>query len=74
MSALFRALARAKLQLGQFEARALANTAWAFATAGQAEEKLFATVAVAVGQQMRAEFKAQDLITGTFKPRKTRPY
>ena len=44
--ALFAALARvAEPRLGEFNAQELANTAWAFATAGQLDEALFVALA-----------------------------
>ena len=44
MGVLFRALARAAEQrVGDFKAQNLANTAWAFATAGQLDSQLFTT-------------------------------
>ena len=43
---LFKALAKmAERRLDQFNAQELANTAWAFATAGQQDEQLFKAVA-----------------------------
>ena len=60
-SALFAALAREAEQcLGQFNAQGLANTAWAFATAGQSDALLFEALAREVTRRL-GEFNAQDL-------------
>ncbi len=59
--ALFAALARtAGPRLSEFTAQELANTAWAFATAGQADEPLFVAFAKAVELRLD-QFNAQDL-------------
>ena len=45
---LFKALARAvEWRLGEFDAQSFANTAWAFATLKQSDEKLFVALAKA---------------------------
>ena len=58
---LFTTLARsAECRLGEFNPQDLASTAWAFATAGQSEEKLFAALARATELQL-SDFNPQDL-------------
>ena len=58
---MFAALARtAEWSLGDFNVQALANTAWAFATANQSDAQLFAALARAAQQRMGA-FDAQEL-------------
>ena len=55
------ALARAaEPRLDEFNAQNLANTAWAFATAGQLDEALFAALARAAEPRL-GEFNAQEL-------------
>ena len=59
--ALFEALARAaERRMGDFIAQELANTAWAFATAGQLDALLFTALARAAEQRM-GDFIAQQL-------------
>ena len=54
-------LARAaKKRVGELNAQPLANTAWAFATLGQLDEKLFATLAREAELRL-SEFKAQKI-------------
>ena len=54
-------LARAaERRVGDFNAQGLANTAWAFATAGQSDALLFMTLARAAEQRM-GDFNAQEL-------------
>ena len=59
---LFMALAGAAAEqcMRDLNSQALANTAWAFATVGQKDERLFSTLAAAAEQRMR-DFNAQDL-------------
>ena len=57
---LFTALARAaELLLSEFNAQNLANTAWAFATVKQSDEKLFTVLARAAERQV-VDFNEQD--------------
>ena len=44
----------------EFNAQDLANVAWAFATVGRKEERLFSTLAAAAEQRMR-DFNSQNL-------------
>ena len=61
VNSLFELLAAtAKQQMGNFEPQGISNTAWAFATAGQKNEPLFAASARAAEQRMK-EFKAQEI-------------
>ncbi len=46
--------------MGEFKSQELANTAWAFATVGQSDEKLFVVLARAVERRV-SEFNTQDL-------------
>ena len=49
-------------RLDKFKAQELANTAWAFATAGQQDVQLFTALAsVAVAEWRLGNFNAQDL-------------
>ena len=58
---MFAALAKeAKQRLGEFNAQGLANTAWAFATEGQADAALFEALAMGAKQRL-GEFNPQDL-------------
>ena len=58
---LFTALATAAEQrMKDFDAQGLANTAWAFATAGQSDAVLFTALANAAEQRMD-DFDAQSL-------------
>ena len=58
---LFKALAKmAERRLDQFNAQALANTAWAFATVGQQDEQLFQPLAK-MAEWRLYQFNAQDL-------------
>ena len=58
---MFCALARAaEWHVSNFNAQELANTAWAFATAGQLHAQLFAVLARAA-QRRLIEFNAQEL-------------
>ena len=50
----------AQRSLGDFNVQNLANTAWAFATAGHSDAQLFTTLARAAQQRMGA-FNAQEL-------------
>ena len=47
----------AEQQIGELKSQELANTAWAFATAGQLDKKVFAALA-----------RAAELCVGKFKP------
>ena len=63
MGALFMALGRAALaeqRMRDFTSQELANTAWAFATLGHKDERLFSTLAAAAEQRMR-DFNSQEL-------------
>ena len=58
---LFKALAKmAERRLDQFNAQELANTAWAFATAGQQDEQLFKALAKMAGRRLD-QFNAQEV-------------
>ena len=58
---LFAALATvAEHHIGDFNMQELANTAWAFATAGQNDALLFAALATAAERQM-GDFDVQNL-------------
>ena len=61
LSTLFAALATAAEQhMGDFNEQSLANTAWAFATAGQNDALLLAALATAAERRMD-DFKVQEL-------------
>ena len=63
MGALFMALARAaaaEQPMRDFNSQALANTAWAFATVGHKDERLFSTLAAAA-KQRKMGFNPQEL-------------
>ena len=55
MGALFTALARAAAEwrMKDFNPQGLANTAWAFATVGHKDERLFSTLAAAAERRIR---------------------
>ena len=50
----------AEWRMGEFNAQELANTAWAFATAGEEDASLFAALATAAEHHMD-DFNAQEL-------------
>ena len=56
----YRLAVAAERRLRDFNSQDLANTAWAFATVGHKEERLFTALEVAAEQRMR-DFKSQDL-------------
>ena len=63
MGALFMALGRAALaeqRMRDFNSQDLANTAWAFATVGHKDERLFSMLAAAAERRMR-DFNSQVL-------------
>ena len=56
MGALFMALGRAVLaeqRMRDFNSQDIANTAWAFATVGHKDERLFSTLAAAAEQRLQ---------------------
>ena len=63
MGALFMALGRAAVaepRMRDFNSQEFANTAWAFATVGHKDERLFSMLAAAAVQRMR-DFISQEL-------------
>ena len=52
--------AASERRVGDFNAQSLANTAWAFATAGQSDAQLFVALAMAV-EQCVSDFDMQAL-------------